>query len=45
MVFSRFHSGGMNLSGNSLVLDSCERDKSLEKGKLNAGSKVSLGNI
>lgn len=45
MVFSRFHSGGMNLFGNSWVLDCCERNKSLGKGILNVGSKVSLGNI
>lgn len=45
MVFSRFHSEGMNLFGNSWVLDGCERNKSLGKGILNVGSKVSLGNI
>lgn len=45
MVFSRFHSGGMTLFGNSWVLDSCGRNKSLGKGILNVGSKVSHGNI
>lgn len=45
VFFSRFHSGGMNLFGNSWVLDGCIRDKSLGKGKLNAGSKVFLGKI